>query len=287
MSTPTTEPFRTERAFDRTLRIEAPPDLVWQALSRDTELQRWFCPEARIDPRPGGELVWRWGDHHEWVHRIEVLEPGKLLRTRYDSSVPAEGGGLRPLFVEFRLEGSGGATTLRVTHSGFGPEAAFDDEYQGISRGWPVELRSLQLYLERHPGQERRIAWSVGFGDGSPAEVWERLTGAEGLGCGPDVASQPAGAPFRAHLGEETFEGEVLLGAPYDLTGLARSHGDAFLRCRVGVAPGSGPRSIWVWLATWGRPAEETARVQAGWNALLRRLYPEHADRLQVEGRQA
>ena len=86
----------SSREFEMSIDIAAPRDAVWRAISEDTELRRWFAPEAKTDTEVGGEILWAWRDHHRWPQRIEILEPGRRLRTRYDSGVDHADGGKAP-----------------------------------------------------------------------------------------------------------------------------------------------------------------------------------------------
>ena len=172
------------RKFEMEIEIAASPDQVWSAIADARELARWFAPTTAVEPEVGGRIVWQWGAHHVWPQTIEAFEPGQHLRTRYDSAVDDGAGGKRPLFVDFFLRGDGGTTKLRLVHSGFGPEAGFDAEFDGISDGWPVELRSLRHYLEHHRGKDRMVAWSLWTTPLPPAEAWARLTGDGGLALG-------------------------------------------------------------------------------------------------------
>ena len=70
----------SSRQFDMKIDIAAPREAVWRAIADDVELCRWFAPEARIDARVGGEVTWRWKEHHTWVQRVEICEPGKRLQ---------------------------------------------------------------------------------------------------------------------------------------------------------------------------------------------------------------
>ena len=72
-------------------------------------------------------------------------------------------------------------TTLRLVHSGFGPGADFDEEYDGISQGWPVELRSLRHYLENHAGSAGEPLALFYLGKAYQAEVLKRA-GMESFG---------------------------------------------------------------------------------------------------------
>ncbi len=262
-----------DREFSTELHLDAPRDTVWQAIASDRGLRRWFAPDASFDPKVGGEVVWNWTGHHRWVQRIEILEPGARLRTRYDSAVDDGAGGKRPLFIDFLLEGDGGSTTLRVVQSGFGPEADFDAEYDGISRGWPVELQSLRLYVERHAGKDRGLAWAAASID-TPADLaWQQLTGEQGFRCGTLVDAHAMGTPFRFESADgEVFAGTALHCHPREFSGIASSHGDAFLR--ISCEPCADQTQPWCWLAAWDRPADELAALQSRWHSMLSQLFP-------------
>jgi uncharacterized protein YndB with AHSA1/START domain len=279
----TSTPRSSQRRFDFELEIQAAPDAVWDAISTGAGLRRWFPPEAEVTPGKGGSVRWRWGEFHDWPQTIEVWEPGKRLLTRYDSSVPDGKGGKHQLGIDWTLEARGGSTRLRLVQSGFGPEASFDQEYDGISRGWPVELGSLRLSLERHAGQERELAWVSYPVASSAAEAWRRVTGPEGLGCGPEAEGWKPGAPmdFRTSDGDR-FVGEVLLTNPSELTARVSNLGDAFLR--ISVEEHGGGTHVWLWLATYGRAADETRALQGRWEAMMQRMFQGSARGARAQG---
>lgn len=260
------------RRFETQINIAATRDAVWNAISNGKELRRWFAPEASAEQSVGGEIVWNWEAHHRWPQRIEILEPGKRLRTRYDSGVDDGVGGKKPLFIDFLLEGEGGMTTLRLVQSGFGSEAGFDAEYDGISHGWPVELRSLRLYLEQHAGKDRHLAWRTIDLDIDPAEAWQRLTSDEGFACGTGVESMREGEPFRfVTVDDDVFSGVVLQCHDRAFSGDATSHGGAFFRISVEVW--GGKAHVWCWLGAYDLSEGELVALQGRWGAMLKRLF--------------
>ena len=262
------------RSFEMEIDLQATPEVVWQALTDPAQLVRWFPVQARVRPGEGGEVVWSWGEVHEWPQTIEVWEPGRRLRTRYESGVEGKAGKV-PLFCDFEIEGRGGSTRLRFVHSGFGPESDFDGEFDGISRGWPVELRSLRHYLELHRGQERQLAWAVRDTDLSLDEAWKRLTGPEGLDCGAAIAELDEGQSFRiplpADLGGDVLTGRALKCQTREFSGVAESHGDAFVR--ISAENCGDKNGAWLWLALYGAGAAERDRYQVGFEALLQRIF--------------
>jgi hypothetical protein len=173
-----------------------------------------------------------------------------------------------PLYVEFLLEGEAGATSLRLTHSGFGAKADFDQEFDGISCGWPVELNSLKFYLEQHATQERQLVWSHLDVPNDPGATWKSMLGPEGLNCGTEIAELQPGDPYQFTTSDgDTFRGTILLAHNLGFVGLDKSHGGSFLK--VHADPGCG---AWLWLAAYGQPAEAIAALQAKWDAMLERI---------------
>ena len=83
--------------------------------------------------------------------------------------------------TDYWIEAEGGGTRIRAVTSGFPMDATWDDWVEGTVRGWAYELRQLKHYLERHEGEERRALFLRRRVRLAQAEVWSRLTGAEGL----------------------------------------------------------------------------------------------------------
>jgi uncharacterized protein YndB with AHSA1/START domain len=263
---------RPDRLFEMTLPIHAPRDAVWKALADAREIERWFAPTARSDARAGGRLVWTWGDHATWDQTIEVCTPVEHLRTRYESGVPDGRGGRQPLFVDFHLEGSGGTTTLRLVHSGFGPGAEFDAEYDGIRGGWPVELRSLRLYLERHRGRDRQLAWAARAVD-VPADVaWRRLGGPGGLAVAR-LTQLAEGMGYTLDVpGAGTIRGDTLfVPGTREFSGTAENLGGGFFR--VHCEHWNGATQVWLWLALYAQPRAQVEAFQRAFDGLLDRLF--------------
>ena len=77
--------------------------------------------------------------------------------------------------TDYRLEGRGGATHLRVVTSGMPAGADWDDLVEGTRLGWKFELLQLRHYLERHDGENRRARFVRRRVSLPRAEVWARL----------------------------------------------------------------------------------------------------------------
>jgi len=126
------------------IQITATPGDVWSALTVPEEMNKWISGTAVVDLQPGGIYSYGW---KETVDGKEVpvgatdvvsFDPGKELVTGWDYT------GEPHTQVKWQIEGSGGKTTLTLTHSGFGPL----DNIEGYVQGWAAFLAKLKALLE-------------------------------------------------------------------------------------------------------------------------------------------
>jgi uncharacterized protein YndB with AHSA1/START domain len=69
----------TQVEIERDIVFEASPAEVWEALTDPERLEEWFANEAALDPVPGGEGVFRWGDGDERRAVVREVEPEERL----------------------------------------------------------------------------------------------------------------------------------------------------------------------------------------------------------------
>lgn len=135
------------------LEIEAPPAIVFAALTDPKQLQQWWGDEKTyradhwtVDARKGG----KWRSEGKSVtgqpffvegEYLEIDPPKVLAYTWKPSWIEVS-----PTVVRFVLTARGNGTHLVVTHSGFsGNNTARDNHAQG----WPGVLNWLRVYVER------------------------------------------------------------------------------------------------------------------------------------------
>ena len=250
------------RKIEASIDIAAPADRVWRALTEARELTRWFPLEARVVPGVGGSMYWGWGDGWSGESRITAWEPDRrltLVETRQgfdaDGRPLTTPGNARELVVEITLESRAGTTTVRLVHSGFGTGADWDDELEGTSNGWQCELRNLRLYVERHFGRDRHLAWAKSS-TALPADaVWRELFGPGGVTL---VPAQPReGARYTLDFAGERFEGTVALSIPNDFVGFADTLHDGMVR--VGTFRAAGRTGMMLWAVSYD--AADAARL--------------------------
>jgi uncharacterized protein YndB with AHSA1/START domain len=267
------------RSHEHRLTIHALPEDVWKAITSAEELVRWFPTGAEVTPGPGGEILYQWGEL-EGRCRILAWEPPKHLRTGWmeapatakapdlPRSTAAHEAERAALAVDWFLEQDGKRTHLRLVHSGFAADAAWDKEFDGTRRGWTFELQALKHYLEHQRGKERRASWMRQAVTSAPAEVWQRFTRPGPVFRSVALDGLASGDRFRL----ERADGEVLAGrvlvnhAPFEFAGVL----DDGAMLRFGFEDCMGQPEAHVWLATWGLSAPEFARMESGWRSVLR-----------------
>jgi len=92
---------------ERDITFPAGPDEIWEALTEPDRLEEWFATEAELDPRPGGEGVFRWGDGEERRATVREAEPEERLVLDWE-----DGGE-----VVIELEEVDGGTRLHVVET--------------------------------------------------------------------------------------------------------------------------------------------------------------------------
>jgi uncharacterized protein YndB with AHSA1/START domain len=277
MMTMTTQQDRT---FEMTLEIDAPVEAVWQALTDAEDLVRWFATNARIEPRVGGKWRISWDGRWPWDTEIAVFEPNRHLRLvdrqgrPYDADGKATLDGLAPmeLALDWHLEGHGGRTVLRLVHSGFGRGGAWDDEYDGVSVGWRLELRGLRHYLEHHRGRHRSVAWARATTPEATAGLWRRLAGPGGLLRAGRLDGTREGDPYSAVLATgDTMHGVVVAAIPHRAWQVTvEPLNDALFR--VWIDRIAGVSSVNAWLTTYGLPAETASGFEQRLDAEIARI---------------
>ena len=132
---------------DQRVRIAAPPERVWRALTDVADLRRWLFESADADVRDGGS--WRFtfphwpsarGLNHPALNfggPIVELVPGRVLAVQFE---PPYWGVLR-----FEVSPAGDGTDLRVTQRGFEGNEEWLADFRG---GWGSFSDRLALLCE-------------------------------------------------------------------------------------------------------------------------------------------
>jgi uncharacterized protein YndB with AHSA1/START domain len=144
------------KSHENIIVIKATPEEVFRAITDPEQIAKWFAPYARVDPRMGGEYVISWSPEMQGGGVVSVWDPPTHFGTYRERSFaysgqgkPVDTGVTQRIAVDYYIEAIGdGMTRLRLVQSGFGPGAAWDDEYEATKTGWAEFLKKLKEVLE-------------------------------------------------------------------------------------------------------------------------------------------
>lgn len=132
------------------VRIAAPPERVYEALTTTEGIRNWWTRDADLDSAIDGTGMFRFHDGASVTTvTIKELEPPLHVTWSCVSSFRPEWVGTT---IHFDLRAEKGGTAVSFAHRGF---AQADEHYAQTTTGWGVYLHSLQQYLETGKGNPR------------------------------------------------------------------------------------------------------------------------------------
>lgn len=164
-----------DRSLTFEVEVTGTPEQVWAAIATGPGISSWYVPHT-VEEREGGAGTARFGPGPEMEvpSRVGTWDPPN--RVVFDGGDADEG-----MAFEWLVEAKdGGSCIVRLVNTGFGTGEDWDDMYNGMSEGWQMFLRNLQLHLEHFPGQAATATLPGAEWDGDQAALWTVLT--EGLG---------------------------------------------------------------------------------------------------------
>ena len=254
------------RQFEMELHYRQQPEEVWRALADAEEVMRWFAPEAKVSPGKGGSVLWRWNERWSFDTEIEIWEPGRRLRLLETKNEPP--GKPTVLAIDFQLSPEKGGTKLRIVHSGFGRGAEWDDELNGISRGWTYELRHMRHYLDRHQGKKRHFAWLTQTSKFNREQSRDIVLGPSAFLSEGSLEGLSEGQAYRMRstFGENLDGRMFMMLDPVHFSGILDAYGGSVFRYEM-----EGDTVI-VSFELWGDYAREAEAFKKRWQPKLAEL---------------
>ena len=130
------------------IKIPAPPDRVYQALTTSEGIRNWWTRDADLDPKVGG-----WGEFRFYggagVTKVRVDELKPPVRVGWTTMSANAPGGWDGTTITFDLRAEGSDTMLSFAHRGF---KEGNEGYALVNTGWAYYLVSLQQYLQTGRG---------------------------------------------------------------------------------------------------------------------------------------
>jgi uncharacterized protein YndB with AHSA1/START domain len=135
------------RSLEKELFINATPQRVFQALTEQADLERWFVQKAEVDVRPGGAIRFEWAPDAVEIGTILVLDPPHRLSYSWEALEPSA------TTITFELTAENEGTRLHLIHTGIGEGEDWDSYYTSINSGWNIHFKNLTAWLETGTGE--------------------------------------------------------------------------------------------------------------------------------------
>jgi uncharacterized protein YndB with AHSA1/START domain len=173
------------QSLDRTVLIQAEPEVVFRFFTDTTRWARWWGAGSTVDARPGGSVYIRHPDGTESSGEVVELDPPRHFVFTYGfvSGTPIPPGGSR---VDIRLEPEAGGTRLHLVHDFPKGAAAARDEHL---QGWRFQLSLFANIVSDEVNRDAaRVVdtWFEAWAEPDPA-VRERLLADV---CSPSIRMQ-------------------------------------------------------------------------------------------------
>jgi uncharacterized protein YndB with AHSA1/START domain len=133
---------------EKSIRIDAPRERVWRALTDPQELEKWFMPAgmgAQLKLDEGGKLLVAMGPMEIGLAKVEGVEPQRRVTTR---GLPDE-----MTAATYTLVDQDGGTLVSVRMTGFESTSsnALRDRTVPSGAAWDKALANLKAYVEGNP----------------------------------------------------------------------------------------------------------------------------------------
>jgi uncharacterized protein YndB with AHSA1/START domain len=137
----------------RTIRIAAPVERVWSAVTEPQHISRWFGQAELDGSGVGARGSLSWPDRGAVPLRVEAMDPPHSVSYRWSNDdaldrLPGELDVERSTVFTFTLQPVDGGTDLTVVESGFDHTSAPAANLESHRGGWETELDSLRALLE-------------------------------------------------------------------------------------------------------------------------------------------
>ncbi|WP_374855914.1 SRPBCC family protein [Herbiconiux wuyangfengii] len=143
----------SEFTVRRTIRIAAPIEKVWAAVTEPEHISRWFGQTALTGAGAGARGTITWPDRDAIPVRIEVIDEPRLVSYRWcnpclGEPVPSEIDEAHSTVFTFTLEPAPDGTQLTVVETGFETTSDPSADLESHRGGWDGELDKLVALLE-------------------------------------------------------------------------------------------------------------------------------------------
>jgi uncharacterized protein YndB with AHSA1/START domain len=137
----------------RTIRIAAPVEKVWRAVTEPERISQWFGRTVLLGDSVGAEGTITWPDGPAIPIRVEEMDPPRMVSYRWrndetDAALAEDLDAGPSTVFTFTIEPVDGGTQLTVVETGFATLTDPAGALESHREGWDGELDKLVALLE-------------------------------------------------------------------------------------------------------------------------------------------
>lgn len=139
--------------------MNALPERVYTALTKASEIERWFFTEAETDARAGGSYRLKWRSatdpkrDHERLGRYLELVPSRRVVFEWSGKGCDGLNNVSDTVVSITLTPERGGTLVRLEHTGWSATEDGRKSRDGHDKGWTFYMQNLAAWLAGEPDQ--------------------------------------------------------------------------------------------------------------------------------------
>ena len=139
-------PEQLNEKIKQAMFINKSPEEVYNAITSADVWNSFFTYNSTLDPKPGGDFIWRWNDWGPDHYALEV--PGKVIEATSPKRFVFEWGKKNPTRITMDLSEKSGGTVLRLTEEGYTNDSKGRAMALECAAGWGEAITLLKFYLE-------------------------------------------------------------------------------------------------------------------------------------------
>lgn len=143
--------------IEKRVLIEAPPAIIFQALTEAKDLIRWFCDRATSEPRIGGELkaYWKTGRTAQKGRAVFTqMVPQALVELLWVDDLQEANNDQARHLLTYQIQPKRSGSEVAVCDKDHPPPD--DETFEILSEGWNSVLLELKDYCERKARSMKR-----------------------------------------------------------------------------------------------------------------------------------
>ncbi|MCJ8275376.1 MAG: SRPBCC domain-containing protein [Bdellovibrionales bacterium] len=133
-------------SFEKRVEFTVDVNQLWQALTTEEELSRWWNKGVKLEPKVGGQFYEPWGKEQLATGEVLSLKPQEYIEFTWREKTwePSQ-----KTVCRFEVRKNSSGSVLIVKHSGWESFEKPKPAMEGFKKGWDFFLAKLKKHLSK------------------------------------------------------------------------------------------------------------------------------------------